>query len=103
MRKLATCTAGAVAGLAAAAVQGPAQAQAAGGSGSDSLAAVVMSSLEESSEVDAASIEVEDVSEHAVELTGTVSSMGDKQRASAVAIQADGVDFVRNDIEVGSD
>ncbi len=101
MRKLATCTAGAVVGLAAAAAQGPAQAQAAGSG--DSLAAAVISSLEESSEVDAASIEVEDVSEHAVELTGTVGSMGDKQRASAVAIQADGVDFVRNDIEVGSD
>lgn len=104
MRKLSAYAACAAVGLAAGAAGAQqagsgADTAAASGDGGAPLPARVASNLEQSDTVDATRIEVEPVSDIAVELSGRVPTNGAKQEASVVAIQSDDVQFVRNNLE----
>lgn len=106
MRKLSAYAACAALGLAAGAAgaqqagSGADTAAASGDGGGTPLPARVASNLEQSDTVDATRIEVEPVSDIAVELSGRVSTNGAKQEASVVAIRSDDVQFVRNNLEI---
>lgn len=65
--------------------------------------AVVAMKLEKNERLEGDTIEVEALSDHAVELKGTVRSRSERQLASAVAAETEQVDYVRNDLEVGAD